>query len=304
MHGAIPMFYDDDDEPPTSLFFGAEVPRKCSDDGARAQMLELASIQEGDDRIAYFNDLGRLAMQAGRYADASSYLQRVRELQSSVDAPAPARARTCCRLAVVAARRGEHDEARALLRSAAALTPDIHASVLHNLAFLARRAGELEEADALYGECLALKLDTCGWDDPSVAATLGARGQLELLRERPTAALRHLLPARHIYELCAAAVSSGMGFVLTAMGRAYRALGMFAHAMAAFERALAVREAIHVPPEQLACSRYHLAIALWPGAPAEALGLARAALAEYERGPCPQQRHVRVMRAWIDDHQH
>lgn len=297
------MLYDDDEEPATSLFFGAEIPTRPREDGAPAQMLGLASSRDGDDRIAYLDELGRLATQAGRYADAWSYLQRVLELQRSVDAPAPARARTCCRLAVVAARRGELDEAGALLRAAAALTPDIHASVLHNLAFLARRAGALDEAEALYGECLALKLETCGWEDPSVAATLGARGQLELLRGRPTAALRHLLPARHIYELCAAAVSSGMGFVLTAMGRAYRALGMLAHAMAAFERALAVREAIQVPPEQLACSRYHLAAALWPGAPAEAQGLARAALAEYERGPCPQLRHVRVMQAWIEHHQ-
>jgi len=62
---------------------------------------------------------------------------------------------------------------------------------------------------------------------------------------------------------------------------------------------LAVREALTVPPDQLACTRYYLALALWSDHPDEALTLVRTALDEYRRHPCAEHRYIRLLESWI-----
>lgn len=295
-----PTTRDATDEAVTDLYFGATVIADDGDLDGHARMLARGVVPGS--RIDYLADLARYALQAGRYDDAWCYLERVLELQQKGSAPAPVLAQTLCRLAIAAARRDDPQTAGSLLDRAEALTSAIVPSVLHNRGFLARRSGDLDAAERFYTAALDLKVAACGWHHPAVAATLCAQGQLQLLRDRPLRALRDLAEARHVYETCACAVSTGMAFTLTGMGRAYLRLDMHDHACAALERALAIREALPVPADQLACSRYYLALALWPGRPDEALTLVRAALAEYRRDPCAQPRHVRTLEAWIDHH--
>lgn len=289
-----PNTCDDDGEAVTHLFFGDAPTTPEVRDVGRAPLLP-----PSHSRIDDLAQLGRMAAQAGRYADAWSFLQRVSQLQRAEGVAPGERARTHCELAVVAIRRGDHEQGRNHLKAAAALAPDIHPSVLHNLGFLARSDGDLSAAESLYADALTLKICVGGWRQPSVAATLSAQGQLQVLRKQPAAALRSLLPARHIYEVCGSAVSSGMAFTLMGMGRAYLQLQMHEHARAAFERALAVREALTVPPDQLACTRYYLALAIWPDRPDEAQALIRTALDEYRRHPCAEHRYIRVLESWI-----
>ncbi len=287
----------DDDEAVTSLYFG-DAPTSLGD--PEQPMLALSAAIGGHTRVAYLAELGRLAAQAGRYDDAWSYLQRVLQLQQAEPHPPAVVARTLCELAVVAIRRDDLSTGRILLTDAAALTPDIHPSVLHNLGYLARRDGALDTAESLYTDALTLKISAGGWRQATVAATLGAIGQLQLLRDQPLAALRSLLPARHIYELCSSAVSSGMAFTLMAMGRAYLKLHMYEHASAALDRAVAIREAIPVPPDQLACARYHLALALWPIQPDAAITLVRATLGEYRQSPGARPTYVHTLQSWLE----
>lgn len=291
---------DSADDPVTDLYFGTSILADPMDGGgAPARMLAQATTG-GRTRVEYLGEIGRLAVQAGRYDDAWCYLERVLELQRKASAPEPAVAQTYCRLAVVAARRHDLDAACDLLERAESLAPAIRPSVLHNRGCLARQAGDLDKAESLYAEALSLKLELCGREHPAVAATLCARGRLLLARAQPRVALGDLFEARRIYEVCARAVSNGMAVALTAMGRAYLMLEMYEHATAALERALAIREALPVPPEQLACSRYYLTQALWPRRPDEARALARITLDEYGREASAQARHVRILQAWIE----
>lgn len=285
-----------DDEDMTTPYFG-EAPPSLS--GPEQPMLALSAASGGRSRLDYLAELGRMAARSGRYEDAWSYLQRVLQLQRGEDCSPNMVARTTCELAVVAIRRGEASIGRILLADAASLTPDIHPAVLHNLAWLARQEGSLDAAEALYNDALTLKIAASGWCQPTVAVSLGALGQLQILRGQPLAALRSLLPARHILELCSVAVSSPMAFTLMGMGRAYLQLHMHEHARAAFERALAVREAIPVPPEQLACTRYHLVLALWPLSPEDAVSVARTALTEYAAAPGARPEPMSRLERWL-----
>lgn len=250
---------------------------------------------------------GYVALGSGELAAAEQHFRRaLQRRQRASGAERQGLPQAFGRLGLVAVHRGDLEAAQSLfelgVELARALRPRLlvdDAMLLQNLG-LARRCGRLDEAERLHAEALAIKVASLGWSHPCVATTLTSQGYLALLRRRCAEALDCFERARMILERADGELSPDLAHVLMGAGRAHLHLAQAAAAERAFAAALQIRERLLAPVAQRSRSRFALACARWPRAPASARALAERALRDYATSRRPDPRLLQRMRAWLE----
>ena len=149
-----------------------------------------------------------------------------------------------------------------------------------NLAITLRKLGRHDEALAHLDAALALEQRLFGAESPRIATTMHGRGQVELARHEPAAALENYREALRIWEATLGATDPQLAYALDGIGKAELELGRADAAIVDLERSISLRaSAKDVGADDLAETRFVLARALRVASrePARAKELARQA---------------------------
>nr|WP_228531178.1 MULTISPECIES: serine/threonine-protein kinase [Myxococcaceae] len=249
----------------------------------------------------------------GRHAQTLPVLQRALGIfRAALGGEHPRVGSTLVNLGTTYSELGRRDEALATLREGLGILERTLApkhpfmpKALDALGTALWKAGRHEEALVQLQKALSASEAARGPNHPDVAQPCVSLGLALTDAGRPAEALPYFRRALSIQERALKSQHPSLAVALMGLGDAQRRLGHSAEALAALERALAIREAAHVPPLELAASRFALAQALWEGGSAahpRALALAEKAEADLGAQPDGAEALRQQLAAWRAAH--
>jgi tetratricopeptide (TPR) repeat protein len=248
-------------------------------------------------------NLGNLALKQFRYKEAREYFEKARELQRTLGADDPKRAKVTYSLGLAALMLGEHERAVKLLEEALRQTEAakgrLHPEMAIRHATLSRayrEHGDFDQALAQAQAAVALRKTLFGAEHPSVADALDAVGMCQLSQKRFEDALTSFQDALALKQKALGPKHSDLSFSYDGIGQALLGLARPAQAIAPLEQALGFSG---IEPDALGESGFALARALWESGEQRERARQVAATARERLAGAGKQERVAALDAWL-----
>jgi tetratricopeptide (TPR) repeat protein/tRNA A-37 threonylcarbamoyl transferase component Bud32 len=245
-------------------------------DEAQRQFLEsLRWLEAHEDRSvelgAVLNNLGILAYDAGRLADAREYYERARDVFTEVLGEGhPNIAASENNLGNTAEARADYDQALAhyaaalrIRKAAFGEEHDAVASTHSNMGNLESSRQNHGAARAHYDRALEIRRAVLEPGDARIGYPLNGRGYLELATGEFSTAVDTFDEVLRLWEAAWGGENRMLAWPLTGLALAHAELGHFDQGLAAGRRAVQLRSDANTDPVERADSRFALAAARW-----------------------------------------